>query len=63
MSYLYRLQAFHDYKYFDQSFPTVKELLNTYGEMLGITRAQVRKMIARDAIVNRHPHILITRYG
>lgn len=61
MKFIYRIQVIHNYKYYDDVFPSIKALLDEYSVMLDITRAQVSKMIKQDATVNRHPHILITR--
>ncbi len=60
MSITYRLQTFYEYVYYDESFPSISSLLNSWGETLHVTRGQVNKIIKRDAMTNRHPHILIT---
>lgn len=56
----YRIQTIHDYYYYDEVYSTISALLESWGGTLHLTRGQVNKIIKRDAIINRHPHILIT---
>lgn len=57
----YRIQCIADYQYHDELFATIKELLETWGEKLNLTRGKVRGIIKQNAIINRHPNILITK--
>lgn len=57
----YRIQFIADYQYHDELFVTIKDLLDTWGEKLNLTRGKVRGIIKQNAIINRHPNILITK--
>ena len=58
----YRLQAFHDYQYIDQTFDTMVGLVAVYGPLLGITISHVKRLRKRSMgmAAHKYKHILIT---
>ena len=57
----YRIQCIVDYEYHDDTYDTIKELLDEWGDGLRLTRGKVATILKRQSLFNKYPHILISR--
>lgn len=55
------MQCIVDYVYHDDTYDTIKDLLEEWGDSLQLTRGKVATIIKRKSLFNKYPHILISR--